>query len=73
MRDDCVIDYKNQNMGLALDAVFPNGIDLYFYNVGGPLVDNVLGRFRRRARVVTCGSISEYLIETKQKHRFVNL
>ena len=53
MRDDCVIDYKNQNMGLALDAVFPNGIDLYFYNVGGPLVDNVLGRFRRRARVVT--------------------
>ena len=61
MRDDCVIDYKNQNMGLALDALLPNGIDLYFDNVGGALVDNVLVRFRRQARVVICGSISEYL------------
>ena len=52
---------------------FPGGIDLYFENVGGPLLDNVLGRLRRRARIVICGAISEYLVDTADKHYFVNL
>ena len=73
MRYDHVIDYKNENMDQALDAAFPEGIDLYFDNVGGPLLDNVLARLRRRARIVICGSISEYLVEKEDKHRFANL
>ena len=70
---DRVIDYKNDNVDAALDDAFPEGIDLYFDNVGGSLLDDVLGRLRRRARVAICGSISEYLIDSKDKHRFVNL
>jgi len=73
MRYDRVIDYKNENMHQALDSAFPDGIDLYFDNVGGPLLDNVLARLRRRARIVICGSISEYLVEKDDKHRFANL
>jgi NADPH-dependent curcumin reductase CurA len=73
MNYDAVIDYKNEDVNSRLDAAFPDGIDLYFDNVGGPLLDNVLGRLRRRARIVICGSISEYLVDKEDKHRFVNL
>ena len=73
MRYDQVIDYKNEDMDEALNKLLPEGVDLYFDNVGGPLLDNVLGRLRRRARVVICGAISEYLIETENRHRFINL
>ena len=73
MNYDEVIDYKNEDMNSRLDAAFPDGIDLYFDNVGGPLLDNVLGRLRRRARIVICGSISEYLVDKEDKHRFANL
>jgi NADPH-dependent curcumin reductase CurA len=70
---DTVIDYKHDNVDAALDDAFPEGIDLYFDNVGGSLLDNVLGRLRRRARIAICGSISEYLVDSKDKHQFVNL
>jgi len=70
---DTVIDYKHDNVDAALDDAFPEGIDLYFDNVGGSLLDNVLGRLRRRARIAICGSISEYLVDSKDKHRFGNL
>jgi len=70
---DHVIDYKNDDMDNALNTAFPEGIDLYFDNVGGPLLDNVLGRLRRRARIAICGSISEYLVAQEDKHRFINL
>ena len=73
MNYDAVIDYKNEDVNSRLDAAFPDGIDLYFDNVGGPLLDNVLGRLRRRARIVICGSISEYLVDKEDKHRFANL
>lgn len=73
MNSDAVIDYKNEDVNSRLDAAFPDGIDLYFDNVGGPLLDNVLGRLRRRARIVICGSISEYLVDKEDKHRFANL
>ena len=73
MAYDHVIDYKNKDVDRALSLAFPEGIDLYFDNVGGPFLDNVLGRLRRRARIVICGAISEYLVDTADKHRFVNL
>jgi NADPH-dependent curcumin reductase CurA len=54
------IDYKNEDVGKRLDEVAPNGIDVFFDNVGGELLDLVLDRIAERARVVICGAISQY-------------
>ena len=70
---DEAIDYKQGNINTALDQLFSQGIDLYFDNVGGPLLDEVLSRLRRRARIVICGAISEYLLPREAQHRFANL
>ncbi len=67
------IDYKNDDVPARLDELFPDGVDVFFDNVGGTLLDEVLGRIRRRARVVICGRISEYLLPPDQCHRYRNI
>jgi NADPH-dependent curcumin reductase CurA len=57
---DGVIDYKNEKVGKALAEQCPEGIDVYFDNVGGEILDSVLKRLRMRARIVVCGGISQY-------------
>jgi NADPH-dependent curcumin reductase CurA len=57
---DEVIDYKLGDVGKALSAACPEGIDVYFDNVGGDILDAVLKRMRLRARIVLCGGISQY-------------
>jgi len=57
---DAAIDYKNENVGEALSRHCPNGIDVYFDNVGGEILDHALARLRDFARVVLCGGISRY-------------
>ena len=57
---DAAIDYKNENMRDALRAKCPKGIDVYFDNVGGEILDLALAKLRRGARVVICGAISQY-------------
>ena len=57
---DAVIDYKAGNVGKALSEACPDGIDVYFDNVGGETLDAVLKRLRLRARIVLCGGISQY-------------
>lgn len=57
---DAAIDYKAGNVGEALNAAAPSGIDLYFDNVGGEILDAVLDRMNYRGRIVVCGSISQY-------------
>jgi len=64
------IDYKNDDVPALLDQFFPDGIDVFFDNVGGELLDQVLARIRRGARIAICGRISEYLIPPEQHHRF---
>ncbi|MEO9470073.1 MULTISPECIES: NADP-dependent oxidoreductase [Sphingomonadales] len=54
------IDYKVENVEERLDALRPDGIDLYFDNVGGETLEACLERLRLNSRVVLCGSISEY-------------
>ena len=54
------IDYKHEDVAAALDRLRPDGIDLYFDNVGGEILQACLERLRLDARVVLCGSISEY-------------
>jgi NADPH-dependent curcumin reductase CurA len=57
---DAAIDYKNENVGEALSRHCPKGIDVYFDNVGGEILDHALARISNGARVVLCGAISRY-------------
>jgi NADPH-dependent curcumin reductase CurA len=57
---DAVIDYKNEKVSDALKQHCPDGIDVYFDNVGGEILDAVLKRLRLKARIVLCGGISQY-------------
>ncbi len=57
---DAAIDYKNEDVGEALRKHCPEGIDVYFDNVGGEILDAALARLARGARVVICGAISQY-------------
>ncbi len=57
---DAAIDYKGENVGARLDSLAPQGIDVFFDNVGGELLDTVLDRLRPGARVAICGAISQY-------------
>jgi NADPH-dependent curcumin reductase len=55
------IDYKSEDVGARLSKLCPDGIDLYFDNVGGPILDLVLTRLRPHGRIVLCGITSLYL------------
>lgn len=57
---DGAINYKTQDIGAALDTLCPDGIDVYFDNVGGEILDLCLARIATNARVVICGGISRY-------------
>jgi NADPH-dependent curcumin reductase CurA len=60
---DAAIDYKGGNLRAELREATPDGIDVYFDNVGGETLDEVLRRISRGARVVICGAISQYNAE----------
>ncbi|HXW58106.1 MAG TPA: NADP-dependent oxidoreductase [Solirubrobacteraceae bacterium] len=57
---DAAIDYKAGDVARGLAEHCPNGIDVYFDNVGGEILDAALARLAREARVVICGAISQY-------------
>ena len=57
---DGVIDYQTENVGAQLSALCPDGIDVFFDNVGGVVLNEVLARLRLKARIVLCGAISRY-------------
>ncbi|MDR3483212.1 MAG: NADP-dependent oxidoreductase [Burkholderiaceae bacterium] len=57
---DAAIDYKSEDVAAALKTHCPNGVDVYFDNVGGDILDAVLMRLARGARIVICGAISQY-------------
>ena len=57
---DGAIDYKNEDLHAALKRECPKGVDVYFDNVGGDILDAVLTRLAFKARVVICGAISQY-------------
>jgi len=57
---DAAIDYKSEDVSAALRKLCPNGIDVYFDNVGGDILDAVLTQINLGARVVICGAISQY-------------
>ena len=57
---DAAIDYKNEDVRAGLAQHCPKGIDIYFDNVGGDILDTVLSMLARHARVIICGAISQY-------------
>ena len=57
---DACIDYKNGDVKDGLKEHCPKGVDIYFDNVGGEILDAVLTRINLKARIVICGAISQY-------------
>ena len=57
---DYCIDYQKENISEKLSELFPEGIDVYFDNVGGQILDIVLSKIRQNGRIVLCGAISGY-------------
>lgn len=63
--DDC-IDHRGMDIGASLAAACPNGIDVYFENVGGVVQREVFARLNNFARVIMCGMVAEYNESTPQ-------
>jgi hypothetical protein len=57
---DACIDYKADSMREGLKQHCPQGVDVYFDNVGGEILDQVLAKLAPKARIVICGAISQY-------------
>ncbi len=67
---DACIDYKAGNLDKDLKAAVPDGIDGYFENVGGAVLDAVLKRFNAFGRIAICGLIAGYSGEAIPVHQF---
>jgi NADPH-dependent curcumin reductase CurA len=64
---DAAVDYKHADVKGELKKACPKGIDVYFDNVGGDILDVALTQLARGARVVICGAISQYNSTTPYK------
>lgn len=64
---DGAVDYKSGDVGAQLDRI--GGIDVYFDNVGGPLLDQVLTRMNHYGRIAVCGLVSDYTSGTRTSPR----
>lgn len=57
---DAAVDYRQGNLGKAVRAAAPDGVDVFFDNVGGDVLDAALRSLRRGGRIAICGAISTY-------------
>ena len=60
---DAAVDYKASGVRRAIAAACPGGIDVYFDNTGGPVLDAALSLMNMRGRIVCCGNVSQYDVE----------
>ena len=60
---DAAVDYKAGGVRRALAAACPGGIDVYFDNTGGPVLEAALSLMNLRGRIVCCGNVSQYDVE----------
>lgn len=63
---DAAFNYKTVDINEALGEHCPNGIDVYFENVGGKMLEAVIDHANRYARIVCCGMISQYNTQTPE-------
>jgi NADPH:quinone reductase len=70
---DITIDYKEEDFRSELKAACPDGVDVYFDNVGGDVSGSVHGRLNVGARIVICGQISQYNLERPDPTFFPSL
>jgi NADPH-dependent curcumin reductase CurA len=61
---DACVDYKAGGLYKSLKAAAPQGVDVYFDNVGGDILDAALGMMNARGRIACCGAISQYETST---------
>jgi len=64
MRLDAAIDYKTEDLDARLKTLAPDGVNVVFDNVGGDFLETALGNIAIGARVVICGAITRYELET---------
>ena len=57
---DAGVDYKDNQFSSNLEQALPDGVDVYYENVGGQISDEVFKHLNRHARIPVCGSISAY-------------
>jgi NADPH-dependent curcumin reductase CurA len=57
---DAAVDYKDGAVFKALKAAAPDGIDIYFDNVGGDILEACLAQMNNRGRIACCGAVSQY-------------
>ncbi|MFM8749067.1 NADP-dependent oxidoreductase [Rhabdaerophilum sp.] len=62
---DSAIDYRRGALDEAIDDHMPDGLDIYFDNVGGATLEAALNRMRQGARIILCGAISQYMADGK--------
>jgi NADPH-dependent curcumin reductase CurA len=60
---DACVDYKREDVAARLKELAPGGVNVFFDNVGGELLDTMLRRIAGRGRIVLCGDISTYNLE----------
>ncbi len=61
---DAAIDYQNESLRESFQQHCPTGVDIYFDNVGGEILNTALGHLAMHARIVICGAISQYNAES---------
>jgi NADPH-dependent curcumin reductase CurA len=69
---DAAINYRSDDVPARIAEHCPGGIDVFFDNVGGELLDHALARLNRYGRVVLCGRISQYLVAPEDAYRLRN-
>ncbi len=69
---DAAINYKTEDVAARMDALCPKGIDVFFDNVGGPVLDAGLARINKYARVISCGGISQYIAGSTEPYPLKN-
>ncbi|HSW34925.1 MAG TPA: NADP-dependent oxidoreductase [Steroidobacteraceae bacterium] len=69
---DAAINYRTDDVAAQIRELCPGGVDVFFDNVGGEILDHALGALNRYGRVVCCGRIAEYLKPPDEAYRLRN-